>query len=545
MNQISLIKYLQNRLPWVEFIEEMEKKGFVKLSFIKTSSVSDSKSSFQSLQTGFVMLVGDPIQASAIRDTSLLHIRPYILFRPKTENQLQVILQNSQKFGIPITFAGGRTGLSGGYSNYGIIVDMTDLRSYEEPFRYDFKNNTVRVNQNVLISDLIKYTILKSKNRLIFPVQPASALKLPVRVGGLIASNASGVTSGKLGSVENWLEIVRIMKPDGTLSEVEKESPLFSKIVGGNGYFGVILSATFKLYRPENNLKQAILYGSDIANAFNGLQSVLDSKIFPLVSEFVLSNLKLPGIFNKLGEEKNENKSIKWAAMIKGSVDIIDKFIETMKENAHCSSDIIKEEKFQEYLQERSAFALLVQTEDSTTDFIAFPGFEDVLSEPKNLPETIEMINDIFTQKGFHKVIFGYGHINFRKGQGLLLHIRLPVPVEYFYKENIKKMKLICETVYDVILNLNTRFKIKHKAEHSAGPFNIWLDSEFRGSLRKKVNEGEAFKNPHLNIFDELLITKLGISNDELMKKDKEENLSTNLKKELFVAAMKSYLTGE
>ena len=206
---------------------------------------------------------------------------------------------------------------------------------------------------------------------------------------------------------------------------------------------------------------------------------------------------------------------------------------------------LINEEEFQEYLQERSAFALLVQTEDYTSDFIAFPGFEDVLSEPKNLPKTIEMINDIFTEKGFHKVIFGYGHINFRKGQGLLLHMRLPVPIEYFYKENKENMKLVCETVYDVILHLKTRFDIKHKAEHSAGPFKIWLDSEFRRFLRKKVNEGEAFKNPHLVIFDELLIRNLEISNDELMSKDKEESLSTKLKKELFVVAMISYLTGE
>ncbi|NVM44939.1 MAG: FAD-binding oxidoreductase [Candidatus Lokiarchaeota archaeon] len=545
MKQSSLIKNLQNRLPWDKFIEEMESQGFLKLTFIKTSDVSVSKANFQSLQTGFVMLVGDPIQASAIRDTSLLHVRPYILFRPKVESQLRVILKNSQKFGIPITFAGGKTGLSGGYSNYGIIIDMIDLQSYDEPFLYDFKKNTVRVNQNVLISDLIKYTIIRSNIKLIFPVQPASSLKLPVRVGGLIASNASGITSGKLGSVEDWVETIRIMKIDGSLIDVDKNNSLFSKIVGGNGYFGVILSAKFKLYRPETNLKQVILYGYNITNAFNGLQSVLDSKIFPLVSEFVISDLKLPGKFNKLGEENKENNNVKWAVMIKGTEDIIDKFIASMKQKAQCTWNKLNEEEFQEYLQERSTFALLVQTEDSTSEFIAFPGFEDILSEPKNLPETIEMINNIFTQKGFHEVIFGYGHINFRKGQGLLLHMRLPVPIEFFYRENKEKMRIVCETVYDVIQSLNTKFKIKHKAEHSPGPFKIWLDSEFRNFLRNKVNEGEAFKNPHLMIYDEILIKKLGISTNEILNKDKEEHLSETLKKDLFITAMLSYLTGE
>ena len=544
MKQISLIKNLQIHLPWDKFIDEMEKQGFLKLTFIKTSNVSESKSNFQSLQTGFVMLVGDLIQASAIRDTSLLHVRPYIVFRPKVESQLRVILKLTQKFKIPITFAGGKTGLSGGYSNYGIIIDMIDLHSYEEPFIYNFKNNTVRVNQNVLISDLIKYTLIRSENKLIFPVQPASSLKLPVRVGGLIASNASGVTSGKLGSVENWLGTIRIMKPDGSLDEVDKNNSLFSKIVGGNGYFGAILSATFKLYHPKTNLKQAILYGYDINLAFNGLQSVLDSKIFPLVSEFVISEQTLPGKFSKLGEEIKD-KNIKWAAIIKGSVNLVEKFIDIMKEQTPCNWKILSEEEFQEYLQERSTFALLVQSEESTSNYIAFPGFEDILSEPKNLPEVIKMINEIFVKNGFHEIIFGYGHINFRKGLGLLLHMRLPAPIEHFYKENQASLKNVCETVYDVILNLKTKFEIKHKAEHSPGSFKIWLNPNFRRYLREKVSEGVAFTNPHLLIFDELLIRRFKSSNDDLSEVDSDDNLSNEDKKYLFVSAMNLYLSGE
>lgn len=206
---------------------------------------------------------------------------------------------------------------------------------------------------------------------------------------------------------------------------------------------------------------------------------------------------------------------------------------------------ILNKEEFQEYLQERSAFALLIQSEDSISDFIAFPGFEDILSEPKNLPEVIEMINDIFIKKGFHKVIFGYGHINFRKGQGLLLHMRLPVPIDFFYKKNQEKLRIICETVYNVILNLNSKFKIKHKAEHSPGPFKIWLDPIFRRYLREKFSEGEAFTNPHLMIFDELFIRKFKSSISALSNVDNDDFLSIEDKKYLFVSAMTLYLSGE
>jgi len=540
MKKNTLIKSLQDKLPWEPFLDHMEREGFFNLTHIK-SKVSENKFNYHSIQTGYVMLVGDPIQASVIRDTSHLHIRPYIMFRPKVEAQLRVIVKNSQKFKIPITFAGGKTGLSGSYGNFGIIVDMVDFRSYKEAMQYDFKNDIIRVNQNVMVSDLIKYTLLKSNNSLIFPVQPASALKLPVRVGGLIASNASGITSGKLGSVENWVEKIRVMRPNGTIVEIDKNHALFMNIIGGNGYFGVILSATIKLYRPETNLKQA--YGYNLNLAFKGLQSVLDSKIFPLVSEFVISDEILPGKFSELGSESKKNKDVKWAALIEGSKNNVDKFIDVMKQQADCSWKILTEEEFQDYLQERSSFALIVQTEDKSTDYIAFPGFEDILSEPKNLPDIIETINELFIKHGFHKVIFGYGHINFRKGQGLLLHMRLPVPIPYFYKENEKNLKLICETVFDVIINLQSKFNIKHKAEHSPGPFKIWLEPKFRKFLRQETKSGAAFSNPHLMIFDDLLLRKFNVSLDGLQNID--EQLPMSEKKDLFVSAMILYLSGK
>ena len=542
MKKNTLIKSLQDKLPWEPFLDHMEREGFFNLTHIK-SKVSENKFNYHSIQTGYVMLIGDPIQASVIRDTSHLHIRPYVLFRPKVETQLRVIIKNSQKFKIPITFAGGKTGLSGSYGNFGIIVDMVDFRSYKEPMRFDFKNDTVRVNQNVLVSDLIKYTLLRSNNKYIFPVQPASSYKLPVRVGGLIASNASGITSGKLGSVEDWIKTIRVMKPDGDMAEVDRNDPLYLKIIGGNGYFGVILSAVFRLYRPETNLKQAIMYGYNLNLAFKGLQSVLDSKIFPLTSEFVISDEKLPGKFSELGGESEKNRNVKWAALIEGSKKNVEKFIDIMKQQADCSWKILTEEKFQDYLQERSSFALIVQTEDKSIDYIAFPGFEDILSEPKNLPDIIERINELFIKHGFHKVIFGYGHINFRKGQGLLLHMRLPVPIPYFYKDNEKNLKLICETVFDVIINLKTKFNIRHKAEHSPGPFRVWLEPKFRKLLRKETKKGAAFSNPHLMIFDELLLRKFKVSLDGLQSID--EQLAVNEKEDLFVSAMILYLSGE
>jgi FAD/FMN-containing dehydrogenase len=398
----------------------------------------------------------------------------------------------------------------------------------------DFKKEDIIVEQSALVSDLIKYVQFFSKGKYIFPIQPASALKLPVRVGGIISSNASGVTSGKLGSAEDWIKSIRIMSPKGIILQIGKKHPIFKRIVGGNGCFGVILSARFKLYKPSIEVKRAILYGNNIESAFNGLQLVLDSKIFPLISEFVVSHEKLPGEFEEL-KLLNQNESrIKWAVILKGTSHEVEEFINVMRENVKLNCIFLEEKQFQDYLQERSAFALLVQTSDSSTDYIAFPGFEDILSEPKNLPEIINLINSIFEKHGFHKVIFGYGHINFRRGQGLLLHMRLPVPIEYFYRENKDRLKKISETVYDVIVSLKEKYKVRHKAEHSPGLFIIWLDQDFRKILQNEIEMKHAFENPHLRIYEELQ-KRYGIDTKEIVS-EKEQ-------KKLFLEAMDLYLS--
>jgi FAD/FMN-containing dehydrogenase len=534
-NRADLILKLKKKINWIDFIKEMENCGFLVQNSISNALLNNQK---RPINSGNVMLVNNLIEGGAIKDTSLLHIIPYIIFRPLVENQLRHIINASREFEVPISFAGGKTGLSGAYANFGIIVDLADLHSNKESIHVDLEKGIVHVEQNVLISDLIKKIPLLSNNKYIFPIQPASAFKLPVRIGGIISTDASGVTSGKLGSVSDWLEEIRIMTPEGKCINISKNDPYFTKIVRGNGYFGIVLNATFKLYQPETDLKQAIIFGDDINSAFNGLQQVLENKIFPLISEFVISPFKLPGKFANLSE------TIKWATLIQGSVNEVESFMEIMKSVTECSQKWLNDDEFDEFLKERSTFALLVQTSDNISDFIAFPGFEDVLSPPKHLPEIIASINNIFERNGFQKIIFGYGHINFRRGMGLLLHLRLPVPINYLYKENQDKIRIICKTIYEVIYTLKSQFKIKHKAEHSPGPFRIWLEPEFRELLRKDIKQKKAFYNPHLVIFQELLLNKFIneiASEKDLIKRDKK--LSLVDQQELFIEAMKIYIS--
>ena len=524
MMKLSILGELQKKLPWQAFLDVMVKKGFQ----VAKSLTTTEKNLFNS---GKIIIVDNYISSGTIRDPSLLSLKPYVIFRPRSEDQLRDFVIQSQRFKIPITFASGKTGLSGGFANFGALIDLEAMHSDSRQIVLDISQKKVYAEQSTLVSDLIKVVNFESKGRYIFPVQPASSLKLPVRVGGLIASNASGITSGKLGAAIEWIIDMRILLPNGEIIEIDRNDSLFEKIVGGNGFYGIVLSANFRLYQPDVNLEEAILFGEDLTSAFNGLQKVLDAKILPLVSEFVTSPIKLPGEFGKLATTEKQLKEFKvnWAVLIKGRRNIVNDFIKTMINECACYWIKLTEEEYQKYMQERSSFAILVQTSEDDTNHIAFPGFEDILSQPKFLPDIINTINSIFTKNGFHKVIFGYGHINFRKGKGLLLHMRLPVPIHYFYREHSEKLLQICETVYEVIFILKKEFQIQYKAEHSSGPFEVWLNPHFREVLEKDINQGFAFYNPHLIIYNHL--------KEELKRKSSED-----ITKELFISSMLVYL---
>jgi FAD/FMN-containing dehydrogenase len=534
MTNNNLISYLQKSLPWESFLNSMKEFGFFVIT--NTAELIEEKDAENKNKHGFGMIISNLIHSGPLRDASLLYLLPYVIFRPFTEEQLKIIVKQARDYKIPISFCSGKTGLSGAYANYAILVDLINLHSLKNPITLNVESETVTVEQGVQVSDLIKQVPYNTNDEFIFPIQPSSAYKLPVRIGGIISTDASGITSGKLGSTKDWIKNIRIMDPEGHIEEITPLYPLYSKIVGGNGFYGVVLTATIKLYRPDKNLRSAIIYGTEINQAFQSLQKILDKKIFPLISEFVASLEFLPGKFKELSNHSISSQFIRWGTLIKGENETVQQFIDIMQKNSESSFINLTEEEFQTYLKERTKFGLLIQTEDNE-EYLGFPGFEDILSEPKYLPEIIQKINDILKEYSFHPLIFTYGHINFRRGKGLLLHVRLPVPIKYFYRENTEKSKIICETVYEVINTLNLQFNIRYKAEHSGGPFKIWLDPKVRTQLRKDIEQGSAFLNPHLMMIDHLIREKYKISSE------KELNiLKDSIKKDLFISAMTLYL---
>nr|QEE17420.1 FAD binding domain protein [Candidatus Prometheoarchaeum syntrophicum] len=522
-------KQMVNQENIESFIEELKNKGFTCFSNLSLSKFRIiSQSGF-----GIILKRDNPIFGGSIQDCSFLHFSPEILLKPVSREQIQNIIIASRTNKIPITFAAGKTGLSGGFANPFVVVDLECLKSLETSYNINKNENWVEIDQKFLVSDLIRKVPMDTNDKFIFPVQPSSAFKLPVRVGGLIATNASGVTSGKLGAIEDWIESMEILNPKGEFVKITENDPYFPKIVGGNGRHGLILNAKIKLASNPENLRYKLLYGSNLEDIFTGLQAIQDKEIFPLIAEFILSINPLKGLFGQLFS-KNQKEPARWAILLKGSEDILENFEKTAKESSEFDTKNLNLDEFKVYLEERASMALqtISSKESRDSDFVLYPGFEDILISPLKLLSAFEEINKVLAEMSFNQIVIGYGHINFRKGQGILMHLRVPVSIEDLYTNKHAILRKVSHTIAKTIVMLQSKLDVLTKAEHSPGIIYPWMEHYKIKDLtlwKNEMDQGYAFYNPHFELYS-FLCSKFGIS----LKNPLNESDSRKILEEMF-----------
>jgi hypothetical protein len=206
------------------------------------------------------------------------------------------------------------------------------------------------------------------------------------------------------------------------------------------------------------------------------------------------------GLVGKLGQLSTKDTT-NWVALIKGMKSELDTIIELMINTTEIEFRDIEEPEFRELLEERTNQALLAGGSGSDLDTVKFPGFEDILAPPAKISQILDDINAILKKQGFDALTVGYGHLNFRLGKGILIHTRIPVPIDMLVENRIKNFRIIAETIVDVNLLLRDKYEIRAKAEHSGGAFGVWFERSFREKLVKAIKNGSAFENPHIVIY--------------------------------------------
>jgi D-lactate dehydrogenase (cytochrome) len=180
-------------------------------------------------------------------------VRPDAVVWPESTAEVSAVLEAANDWGIPVTPYAAGTGLEGNATPAygGISMDLTRMDAILDVRPDDFQ---VDVEAGVIGSAVDEAV---SSAGLTFPPLPSSGDISTI--GGMIATDASGMQTVRYGEVRDWVLEIEAVLADGTVitagSKAVKTSSgynLKDLLVGSEGTLGVVTRATLRLAgRPE------------------------------------------------------------------------------------------------------------------------------------------------------------------------------------------------------------------------------------------------------------------------------------------------------
>jgi D-lactate dehydrogenase (cytochrome) len=177
---------------------------------------------------------------------------PEVVVFPETRGDITAVLQVANRYDIPVTPYGAGSGLDG----QSIPVKRGISMNFERMKRiisFNPEDLTVTVQPGITRLELNKEI---NRHGLYFPIDPGA----DASIGGMTATNASGTTAVRYGSMRDQVLNLEVILSDGRIiktgSEAKKSSSgyhLNSLFVGSEGTLGIISEITLKLHGiPEH-----------------------------------------------------------------------------------------------------------------------------------------------------------------------------------------------------------------------------------------------------------------------------------------------------
>jgi glycolate oxidase len=189
-------------------------------------------------------------------DSSGVEYIPDAIIRPRKVEEVSIVLEIADKYGVPVTPRGSGTSLVGGplAVRGGFILDMQGMNRVIEK---DDSRGLIRVEAGVKLRDV---------NRLIdgmfLPINP-DGIGFST-IGGMIAEDAASPLSVRYGTMRDHVRGLEIVIPGGQIISLEQPGPpsrrnVMDLIIGSEGTLGVITSALIGLsYRPESSISYSM-----------------------------------------------------------------------------------------------------------------------------------------------------------------------------------------------------------------------------------------------------------------------------------------------
>ncbi len=223
---------------------------------------------------------------------------------PETEAELLAILAEARAQQMPMTIAGGGSGVTGGRVPHGgWVVSLEKFR------RLEVQPGCARVGAGIALQEV--HAAAKASGQF-YPPDPTETMAF---IGGTIACNASGSRSFKYGATRRWVQRLRVVLSTGRILDVKRGDPIdfdvplvpqpnvrkhsagyplkpgmdwIDLFVGSEGTLGIVLEADLQLLpTPPSLLNGVILFATDddCQDALEAWRSVPNLRMLEYVDE--------------------------------------------------------------------------------------------------------------------------------------------------------------------------------------------------------------------------------------------------------------------
>ena len=429
-------------------------------------------------------------------DASIHHRTPDLVVRPVNAEEVSEIVKLANRTSTPIVPRGAGTAMCGHTVPLkgGIILDLTAMNKIKE---LKIEDLYCRVEPGVIYDHLNDEL---GKRGFWFPTTPGSAEACTI--GGMVATNASGMRAIKYGATRDYVLGLEVVLPTGEIihtgTRTLKNSSgyqLDRLMVGSEGTLGVITEVTLRFAVKPKASAMTIAAFHSLVDAGRCVSNIIAKPLLPSAIELMDSvtiravnkcmNVGLPDCEAICMIEVDGHP-----AAVEDEMKVVEEI--ARKSGAFSTEASTDKKKIKEWTQARKA--IMPSLSRYGDEFVSVALADDMSVPVSKIPEAVEAFQKIAEANG---VIVGtYGH----SADG---NLHTKMLVEPYSEDSWKAGERAVGQIYDKVLELGGTVTGEHGVSITKAPYMQKERHDSLGAMKaiKKALDPNDIMNPG-KIFD-------------------------------------------
>ncbi len=385
---------------------------------------SEQLAFFQSvLGKEFVLTDGENLAKYSKDETEDLRFAPECVVKPRTPQEISLLLKYCNQHHIPVTTRGAGTGLSGGALPVfgGVVVSM---ERFNKILEIDERNLQATVEPGVI--NQVFQEAVKEKN-LFYPPDPASYGSC--FLGGNIAHCSGGPKAVKYGVTRDYVLNLEVVFANGEIAwtgaNVLKNSTgynLTHLLIGSEGTLGIVTKIVFKLIpMPQHTLVLLVPFFS-AESACAAVSQVFKAGIVPSGMEFMERDA-IDWVLKFMDHKPVQINDLHQAHLL---IELDGNNLEVLMAEAEKVAEVVQqfdcdEILFAESEQQKQNLWMMRRKVAESVKANSIYKEEDTVVPRAELPRLLSGVKEIGNRYGFKSVCYGHAgdgnlHVNIIKG---------------------------------------------------------------------------------------------------------------------------------